>query len=90
MTREQFEIIRPDLENAKIFQVGNWFITQCGQSLMKTVGQNFKLVERFVVVIFKLLLSSPYQKVSKIRTQPKKKALMLVKKFSELNLLSIF
>ena len=41
ITREQFEIIRPDLENAKIFQVGNWFITQFGQSLMKTVGQNF-------------------------------------------------
>ena len=65
ITREQFEIIRPDLEaakrktrpsdlydifcavlyvlrgvvaNAKIFQVGNWFIitSQFGQSLMKT------------------------------------------------------
>ena len=70
ITREQFEIIRHDLENAKkktrprkydlydifcavlyvlrggmedakIFQVGNCFISLCGQSLMKPVGQNF-------------------------------------------------
>ena len=39
ITREQFEIIHPDLENAKIIT------SQCGQSLMKPVGQNFKLVE---------------------------------------------
>ena len=77
MPREQFEIIRPDLEgakknsrprkydlydifsavlyilrgivaNARIFQVGSWTTSQCGQSLMKTASAfwiKFKLVE---------------------------------------------
>ena len=93
ITREQFEIIRPDLEAAKRkTRPRKYDLYDIFCAVLYVLLGGMEEMLPIVVVIFKLLLSSLTQKVSKIRIQPKKKALTLVKKFPALNcsLLSIF